>query len=144
MPLRVVFDTNTVVSALLFANGRLAWLRAHWQSGSAVPLASRETVGELTRVLNYSKFQLSTEDRHELLAEYLPFCEIVEPDSALDIQCRDPADQKFLDLAKSGKADLLVTGDADLLVLARYVDLVIERPSEYRDRIARQMDDVEP
>ena len=140
MPLRVVFDTNTVVSALLFANGRLAWLRSHWRSGRCTPLASRETVAELTRVFAYPKFCLSAEDRLELLAEYLPFCEIVETVSESTVLCRDAADQKFLDLVESGKADLLITGDADLLVLVNQVSFAIETPASYRDRIGQNAD----
>ena len=65
---RVVFDTTVVVSALLFTSGRLAWLRAHWRAGDALPLASRATIEELTRVLRYPKFQLSSDNRDELLA----------------------------------------------------------------------------
>jgi predicted nucleic acid-binding protein len=75
---RVVFDTTVVVSAMVFANGRLAWLRGHWATGDSVPLVSRFTVAELTRVLTYPKFQLSADDRRELLGEYLPYCEIIK------------------------------------------------------------------
>ena len=46
---RVVFDTTVVLSALLFTSGRVAWLRAHWRAGDALPLASRATIEELTR-----------------------------------------------------------------------------------------------
>ena len=55
---RVVFDTNTVVSALLFG-GALSWLVEHWRSRVSVPLVSRATAGEFLRVLHYPKFGLS-------------------------------------------------------------------------------------
>lgn len=71
MSRRVVFDTTTVVSALLFASGRLAWLREHWREEKCTPLLSRATAEELTRVLGYPKFRLSQDARRELLAEYL-------------------------------------------------------------------------
>jgi hypothetical protein len=45
----VVFDTTVVVSALLFTSGRVAWLRAHWRAGDALPLASRAIIEELIR-----------------------------------------------------------------------------------------------
>lgn len=115
---RVVFDTTVVVSALVFTNGRLAWLREHWAAGGSVPLVSRATVTELTRVLSYPKFQLSSDDRRELLAEYLPFCEVVKVTTKCKLVCRDANDQPFLDLAQSGKADRLVSSDRDLLALA--------------------------
>jgi len=87
------------------------------------------------RVLAYPKFKLSAEDRHELIAAYLPCCEIVEAVNASPLVCRDTNDQKFLDLLKSGNAGLLITGDADLLVLAEEADFVIETPSSYQNRV---------
>jgi uncharacterized protein len=131
---RVVFDTTTVVSALLFANGRLAWLRQHWRDGGSTPLISRATAAELTRVLGYPKFRLSQDDRRELLAEYLPYCKIIEHTEECVSVCRDENDQPFLDLAQSGKADLLVSGDQDLLALAGQTTFLIETPEAYRRR----------
>jgi uncharacterized protein len=135
---RVVFDTTTVLSALLFSTGRLAWLRRHWRDGECVPLVSRETAGELTRVLQYPKFKLSPDDARELLADYLPHCEIVERLHACPCVCRDPNDQPFLDLAHSGKADVLVSGDDDLLALRQKTLFLIQKPEDYRLRFFRE------
>jgi uncharacterized protein len=129
---RVVFDTSTVVSALIFENGRLAWLRGHWQESSCLPLLCRETAAELTRVLAYPKFRLGTEDRQELLGEYLPYCETVELAAACPVKCRDAKDQPFLDLAQSGEAHVLVSGDQDLLALIGQTSFEIESPDIYR------------
>ena len=137
MSRRVVFDTTTVVSALLFKNGRLAWLRQHWREGGCVPLISRTTASDLNRVLRYPKFRLSTDDAQELLAEYLPFCEVVEVAERCAVTCRDASDQPFLDLAQSGGAELLISGDQDLLVLAGQTTFLIENPEDYRRRISR-------
>ena|ERR1700676_596433 len=133
---RVVFDTTTVVSALLFPKGRLAWLRQHWREGACVPLISSATATELTRVLRYPKFGLSTDDARELLAEYLPCCEVIEPRERCAVACRGRDDQPFLDLALSGRADLLVSGDQDLLMLLGRTTFLIEAPDAYRRRIS--------
>lgn len=119
-PPRVVLDTNVVLSALVFANGRVAALRPAWRNGHCVPLVSKATTAELIRVLAYPKFKLSDEDQQELLADYLPWCAIVRipnPPPVIPI-CRDPFDQSFLQLAVAGKADYLVSGDQDFLSLA--------------------------
>jgi putative PIN family toxin of toxin-antitoxin system len=134
--LRVVFDTNTVLSALVFPASRLAWLRLHWRDGACVPLVSRVTVTELIRILEYSKFRLSAERRLELQGDYLPYCETINPVEKRPILCRDAKDQPFLDLADCGKADLLVTGDDDLLALAGQTKFVIETPEAYRQRVS--------
>lgn len=118
----VVLDTNVVLSALVFANGRLAALRTAWQSGQCVPLASIATVAELMRVLAYPKFRLTPDEQEELLADYLPHCRSVRIPTRLPPglpHCRDPNDQMFIELSTVGKADFLVTGDQDLLALAQ-------------------------
>lgn len=132
---RVVFDTNVIVSALLFPAGRLAWLRQQWQQGGAVPLISRASARELTRVLGYSKFRLTEQYRTEVLALYIPYCESFDSAEKCPIQCRDTKDQHLLDLAHCGGADLLVTGHDDLLALVGQTAFKIETPEAYRLRI---------
>ena len=117
---RVVLDTNIVLSALVFADGRLAPLRLAWQQARCHPLVSAVTTAELMRALAYPKFRLATEEQRELLADYLPYCTTVRMPATLPRtpECRDPCDVPFLQLAVAGKADYLVTGDRDLLALA--------------------------
>jgi uncharacterized protein len=102
-------------------------------------LVSPETVRELTRVLSYSKFRLSEQYRVEALALYLPYCENLDSVPKCPIQCRDPKDQPFLDLAQRGNAFALVTGDDDLLVLAGQTSFLIETPERYRQRVPDAM-----
>ena len=119
-PPRVVIDTNLVLSALVFASGRLAPLRLAWQAQRLLPLVSRATAAELIRALAYPKFKLAAHDQEELLADYLPCCKAVRipvPPPATP-PCRDAYDVIYLELALAGKADALVTGDKDLLSLA--------------------------
>lgn len=118
-PPRVVIDTNLVLSALVFAQGRLTPLRAAWQTHRIQPLIFRATAAELIRVLAYPKFKLSAEHQEELLADYLPYCKTIRiPDPPPKTpDCRDRFDIPFLQLAIAGKAQTLVTGDQDLLVL---------------------------
>lgn len=122
--MRVVLDTNVVLSALVFAGGALGPLRGAWQSARCVPLVSAVTVTELAQALAYRKFKLTAEEQRELLADYLPYATVVRmparPPKTPD--CRDPTDIPFLQLAVVGKADYLVTGDKDLLALAGQFD----------------------
>jgi len=114
---RVVIDTNLVLSALGFAQGRLTPLRLAWQGKRIQPLLCKDTAAELIRVLAYPKLKLSTEDQQELLADYLPYClSIVIPNPPpVTPYCRDAFDLPFLQLAAAGQADFLITGDQDLL-----------------------------
>ena len=76
-PSVVVLDTNLVLSALIFSQGRLAELRLAWQADLFKPLVSKATASELMRVLTYPKFKLSAQSQEELLADYLPYCRSV-------------------------------------------------------------------
>ena len=117
---RVVLDTNVVLSALVFGGGTAVRVRAGWQSGRFVPLASTATAQELVRVLAYPKFRLSAAEQAELLADFMPWVHVVgipTPPPAVP-RCRDPFDLPFLHLAVAGKARALVSGDRDVLALA--------------------------
>jgi predicted nucleic acid-binding protein len=95
----VVIDTHLVLSALVFAGGRLAPLRLAWQTQRVLLLVSRATAAELIRAL--------------------PYCKTVRipvPPPATP-PCQDAFDVMFQELALAGKADALVTGDKDLLSL---------------------------
>jgi len=131
---RLVLDTNTVVSALLFPTGRLSWIRLAWQSGRLVPLLSRATANELMRVLTYPKFKLTQEEQEYLLADYLPWCEVIDESTMRSklVECRDPADLPFLHLALAAEADALVSGDKDLLALKQHFAIDILAPDELK------------
>ena len=119
-PVRVVLDTNVVLSALVFGGGAAGRMRRAWQQGAILPLASTATVRELLRVLAYPKFRLSQVEQDELLADYLPHTETVRIPQPLPQvpPCRDVLDEPLMHLAGAGKAQVLVSGDKDLLAIA--------------------------
>ena len=135
-PPRIVLDTNVLLSAMLFHAGTLSWLRLAWQSEAIHPLASHDTTTELIRVLSYPKFKLTSDEREDLLADYLPWCETVTVPNKIKLpDCRDPFDRPFLELALTAKADALITGDKDLLVLSHLFAVPILTPAVFRDRM---------
>jgi len=119
MAIRVVLDTNCIISALLFSRKNLLWLRHAWQSGLITPVICKVTASELIAVLNYPKFKLTEEEQHTLLAEILPYTETInafkKPENIPVI--RDEKDQVFLDFAIACNVDALVSGDQDLLAI---------------------------
>lgn len=115
--IQVVLDTNCVVSALLFSKQNLAWLRHAWQSGTITPVVNKATTAALMRALHYPKFKLTKDEQHTLLADFLPYAQVVtHTEIAPNLpQIRDQHDQMFLNLAVISHAAALVTGDVDLL-----------------------------
>ena len=116
--LRVVIDTNIIVSALIFG-GKVSRLRLAWQNDLFIPLVSKATTTDLIRVLAYPKFKLTPTEQEDLISDYILFCEAVAMPDRLPVipECRDPFDVPFLLLAVVSEADYLVTGDHDLLSL---------------------------
>lgn len=134
--IRVVLDTNVVLSALLLTSGRLAWVRRAWQHQQLQPLVCKETARELLRVLAYPKFELTAEDQQDLLEDFLPYADVVEvpqPWPSLPL-CRDEKDQAFLVLAHVGQAEALITGDSDLLAMRTDFPGLIATPDEWAER----------
>ena len=129
---RWVLDTNVVLSALIRPGGTPGRLRLAWQARMFIPLLSRDAASELIRVLGYPKFKLTPKEQHDLLADYLPWTEVVHIADPLPKtpHCRDPHDVKFLQLALAAKADAIVTGDADLLELVPSMLVPIITPAQ--------------
>lgn len=139
MAVRIVLDTNCLVSALIFTHGKVAELRRLWQSGSIIPIVCRETVTELIRVLAYPKFHLSRDEIRILLGQILPWSETVGlPVSCEDILAlRDSDDAVFIHLTRAAKAFCLVSGDRHLLELRPVLASVrILSPGEFLDQIS--------
>lgn len=133
--MRAVFDTNVVISALIFGR-RSGWLRQAWSAGDVVPVICRETAAELLRVVSYPKFRLDAAERDLLLGDYLPFAEtavLPNPLPPLPVACRDRDDAVFISLAVASKADFLVSGDADPTVLAQAYPVI--SPTMLLDRL---------
>lgn len=127
---RYVFDTNVLISALLFTDsvpGRAVF--AAIERGTL--LVSEETVGEVAEVLGRSKFDryVTAEERGRFLAALLRQAELVEVEGEVRV-CRDPKDDKFLSLAVAGSAAVIVSGDEDLLVLHPFRGIRVLRPEE--------------
>jgi putative PIN family toxin of toxin-antitoxin system len=135
--LRVVLDTNVLVSALIL-KGRLSALIDLWRSGRITPVLSRETFDEFRRVLAYPKFSLSAREIHGILQEdILPFFEVVEEVVPVAGVCRDPDDDKFLACAATAKATYLVSGDKDLCSLGKFRSVRIVAPEQLLANLAK-------
>ena len=129
--IRVVLDTNILVSALLF-RGELSQIHRLWKKRLIIPLFTKETFQEFHRVLSYPKFTLTINEIQVILEEeILPYFDIIEHTADVQGVCRDPDDDMFISCAVSGRADFIVSGDRDLLDLKRYHSIKIINPSEF-------------
>ena len=126
-----VLDTNTLVSRLLVPDGGAAQAVDHALE-RGILLLSEETLGELVEVLDRPKFNpyLTAEDQRRFLALLGGVARVV-PITRRSQACRDPKDDKFLDVALCGQARAIITGDQDLLALDPFHDIRIVRPATF-------------
>lgn len=114
---RFVFDTNVLISAFLFSQSkpRQALDQA---TVIGVIVLSNSVLSELEEVLYRPKFDryLTKERRQEFLEDLTENAQFIDVTEQIN-ECRDPKDNKYLELALSGQSECIVTGDDDLLVL---------------------------
>jgi len=128
---KVVLDTNVLISALLFKGG-LSGLVDLWKAGRIVPVLSRETFEEFRTVLAYPKFRLNAGHIKIIIEdEILPFFEVIEAADPVRGICKDPDDDKFLACAVSASAAYVVSGDKHLTDIGRYKSVKIINPGEF-------------
>ena len=128
--MRVVLDTNVVVSALRFS-GVSSKLVPLWQSGAITVLLSRSMLEEYVRALSYPKFQLAEGETKSLIQEeLLPHVEVVKGVRRLRVFERDPSDDKFIECAVAGKARIIISGDKDILSIGRHQKILIKSPAQ--------------
>jgi putative PIN family toxin of toxin-antitoxin system len=136
--LRCVFDTCVVISALLFEHSvpGLAFFAAR---RAGIILLSQETIAELSEVLGRTKFDryLTREEREQFILLLLREGTAIEIAEVIHA-CRDPKDNKFLELAVSGLASCVVSGDEDLLTMHPFRGIPILTPAQFLEWLSER------
>ncbi|MFV3130287.1 putative toxin-antitoxin system toxin component, PIN family [Niveispirillum sp. KHB5.9] len=120
--MRLVIDTNILISALLSPKSPPAALISLWRHGHFTLLTCDEQLDDLRRVTRYPKIRerLPPALAGRLINELRDLAILIENLPKVDV-CPDPFDNYLLALSMAGQADLLVTGDKrDLLSLRRH------------------------
>ena len=129
--MRFVVDTNVIVSSLLLSRSvpRQAFDKVLTEGKL---LVSVPMILELAEVLSRKQFNkyLIEEERIRFLVGLLKAAELVDTTETIS-ECRDPQDNKFLELAFGGKADCIISGDDDLLDLNPFRKIPIITPREF-------------
>ncbi len=131
--MRCVFDTSVLVSALLLDNSKPR-MALDFALRKGKILLSFSALAELYDVLGRKQFRsyISEEEIRRFLAALTREAQWVD----INVQiaaCRDPKDDKFLELAVCGRAEYIITGDADLTVLHPFRDIQILTPTAFLD-----------
>jgi putative PIN family toxin of toxin-antitoxin system len=123
--LRVVLDTNVLVSGLAYPGSIPGRVVSIWRQGGLDVVLSRYILDETARVLpRLSRIHLSSGEIRDLVDSLMFIADIVEPDEERNVSLRDPADQQVLGTFRASGADYLITGDNDLLALSDTYSIV--------------------
>jgi len=128
--LRVVLDTNVLVSGFAYPGSVPGRIVAAWRQGGLEVVLSRYILDEFIRVLpRLPRVHMTPAEIRDLADSFMFIADVVEPEGVPDANLRDQADQPVLLTLVASKADYLVTGDKDLLALAGQYPIVT--PAEF-------------
>lgn len=117
--LRVVLDTNVLVSGLAYPQSIPGRILSAWRQGGIEVVLSRFILDEMVRVLpKLKRLKMKAAEIRDLADSFMFMAEIVEPIGEAEEELRDDADQPILGTLRAANADYLITGDKDLLALA--------------------------
>jgi hypothetical protein len=137
--MKVVIDTNVVISGLISPFGPPAQIIDLWVADEIIVCLSSKIIEEYIAVLLRPKFTRlgSAKNRYEVIAGLVELDNtiIVNPDFHLDVISEDPGDNIFLECAVEAKAEIIISRDDHLLGLAEFQGIQIIRPVNFLEKI---------
>jgi len=132
--IRAVVDTNILVRAVIKPTGSVGPVLQRLRRREYSLLISRATLDELVEVLYRprlrTKYELSDRVLRATIRLIVLRGELLQPGRRI-VACRDPRDDKFLEVAVSGRAQVIVSGDEDLLTLHPFERIPIVAPARF-------------
>ena len=138
--MRVVLDTNILISALISAKSAPAQIFDLWLAGALRIVISQDVINELQRVLMYSRVRNRLRYTDEQVQQFLLLLHrdglFLEDLPAMGSVAADPDDDKFLALAYASKADYIISGDDHLLSIGVYQGIAVVTAADFLARFA--------
>lgn len=138
--LRVVLDTNIIVSGIISSSGNPRRILQAWRQKEFTLLSSEAVIQEVTKVFHYphlsETYQISESDVQIVVQSLVNDAELLEDLYEVE-RSRDPDDNVLLACALEGKADYLVSGDSDLLSIKYYHGTQIRTPKQFLEILER-------
>jgi uncharacterized protein len=127
---KVVLDTNVLISALVFPGGVPEQVYRLGIEGGITLVTSPPLLAELGRVLT-DKFGWQDDYVGAAVAQMVRIGEVVEPVERVSVIADDPDDDRVLEAAQAAGAAVIVSGDRHLLNLGRWDEVAILGPAEF-------------
>lgn len=131
-----MLDTNVLLDWLVFRDPQVLALAEAVQTGRLHWIATASMRDEMERVLTYQWIAARLPDIAAIRSVWQRHACLIEPPAPrAPIRCKDPDDQKFIDLAVAAGANWLLTKDRELLKLAKRaarLGVTVARPLDWR------------
>ena len=136
--LRVVFDTNVLVSAIGFGGKPWDCLVLAFV-GDIEMVTAEAAIAEFERVLGYDRLPFTEAERDQYPALIRAEATVVDPDESVQVIDDDPDDDLFLETALEAEADYIVSGDPHLTDLGVFRDIDIVSPSDFLEEAGARL-----
>jgi len=133
MTLRVVLDTNVLISGIFFSGPPARILQA-WREARFELLLSRPILEEYQRVTDVLNRKFPSVDASKIIRLIAIHSRMIDTEGVSIVVSQDPDDDKFIECAIAGQADVIVSGDKHLLEIEEFEDIQILAPREFLDR----------
>lgn len=133
--LKVVIDTNTVISAPLSENGNPAKIFELLLLEEIINFTSEDIIAEIIEVFDRDKIKgLLPQDKIDaIIKNFRKFSKLIKPNVKLNVIKEDPDDNRILECAETANADCIISGDEHLKKLKSYKNIKIVSPKEFLD-----------
>lgn len=131
--LKVVIDTNVIISSALSVDSNPSKIFEMLLSGNIESYTSEDIINEIKEVMERRKIReiISFQDREFIIKAFENNSELIVPsEKYLEVK-EDPKDNKFLDCAASANTDYIISGDEHLLKLKKFKNIVIISPADF-------------
>ncbi len=137
--MKIVLDTNVLISALIVKKGKPGQILRQITKYKLV--TSEEILVEVERVLHYDRIQkrygLSNKDTNAFMQRLREVSQIIPVTTSVEIIKDDPDDNKFLACALAADADYIISGDTHLTKLGDYQGVSILTPATFLEILAK-------
>lgn len=133
--MRIVIDTNVVVSAIFFGGRPRELLEKLFQHDFNA-FISKEILEEYQDTIAYLCQRYPAHPISVPLTQIAAACNMIEPEAHVQV-CRAPDDDKFIDCAIASHSIYIVSGDKDLLSIEKYRDIEIVTVADFFKRLTK-------
>lgn len=133
--MRVVVDTNVIVSAYITPSGLPSKVLLNWERRQFELLVSADILAEYERLLHrprvVARHRMNDAEISAVIDNFWELATRIKVTSQLNAIPQDPSDNKFVECAVAGAAEFIVSGDPHLLELGSYEGIQILPPDAF-------------